>query len=234
MSKLRYQQGRLSYRKKSTGGERGREDWSLTRNRDGTVTMRCLAMTDDSRLVRDVIYTRGKNGRPVDAFVRLQVASQLVGIGYFRVYGNRMDVITDGAETGHSVQTVEVPADYFSITTHALMLDGWMYFNYDRALGGLQQRSFYNTSARLGGADGPLGRMETCRIQLVGEEEVDVPAGRFKATHFQMDSDNLEVPASNLWVAGEDKILLRCDWGELDLEYVLTSWKVEQAQQEPA
>jgi uncharacterized protein Usg len=229
MSNLKYQYGRLSYRKKSTGGERGREDWSLTRNCDGTVTMRCLAMTDDSKLVRDVIYTRRKDGRPVDAFIRLQAADRLIGSGYFRLQGGAMDVIVDGDETGHSVQTLNIPDDFFSIATHAVMLDGWMYFNYDRAKGGEQLRRFYNTSTRLDGGDGPLGRVETCRVKLIGEEEVEVPAGRFKAAHFQMDSDNLEVPASNIWVAGEDKILLRCDWRELDLEYVLTSWKVEQS-----
>lgn len=229
MSNLKYQYGRLSYRKKSTGGERGREDWSLTRNCDGTVTMRCLAMTDDSKLVRDVIYTRMKDGRPVDAFIRLQAAHRLIGSGYFRVQGDSMDVIADSDETGHSVQTLTVPKDFFSIATHAVMLDGWMYFNYDREKGGQQLRIFYNTSTRLDGADGPLGRVENCRVELIGEEEVEVPAGRFKAAHFQMDSDNLEVPAASLWVAGEDKILLRCDWRELDLEYVLTTWKVEQS-----
>jgi hypothetical protein len=229
MSKLKYQYGRLSYRKKSTGGERGREDWSLTRNRDGTVTIRCLAMTDDSKLVRDVIYTRRKDGRPVDAFIRLQVADQLIGSGYFRVQNGTMDVIADGNETGHSVQTVSVPEDFFSITTYAVMVDAWIYFNYDRLMGGEQLRTFYNTSTRLDGADGPLGRVETCRVKLIGEEEVEIPAGRFKATHFQVDSDNLEVPASSIWVAGEDKILLRCDWRELDLEYVLKAWKVEQS-----
>ena len=229
MSNLKYQYGRLSYRKKSTGAERGREDWSLTRNCDGTVTMRCLAMTDDSKLIRDVIYTRRKDGLPVDAFIRLQAADRLIGSGYFRVHGGSMDVIVDGDETGHSVQTLAVPKDFFSIATHAVMLDGWMYFNYDREKGGEQLRIFYNTSTRLDGADGPLGRVETCRVNLIGEEEVEVPAGRFKAAHFQMDSDNLEVPAANLWVAGEDKILLRCDWRGLDLEYVLSSWKVEQS-----
>lgn len=226
---LKYQYGRLSYRKKSTGDERGREDWSLTRNCDGTVTMRCLAMTDDSKLVRDVIYTRRKEGRPVDAFIRLQAADRLIGSGYFRVQDGVMDVIADGNETGHSIQRLTVPEDFFSIATHAVMLDGWMYFNYDRLMGGEQQRMFYNTSTRLDGADGPLGRMETCRVKLIGEEEVETPAGRFKAMRFQMDSDNLEFPASSLWVAGEDKILLRCDWRELDLEYVLTAWKVEQS-----
>jgi hypothetical protein len=229
MSKLKYQYGRLSYRKKSTGGERGREDWSLTRNYDGTVTMRCLAMTDDSNLVRDVIYTRRKDGRPMDAFIRLQAADRLTGSGYFRVQGGAMDVIADGSETGHSVQKLAVPEDLFSIATHAIMTDGWMCFNYDRAKGGEQLRAFYNTSTRLDGADGPLGRVETCRVKLIGEEEVEVPAGRFKAARFHMDSDNLEFPASSFWVAGEDKILLRCDWRELDLEYVLASWKVEQS-----
>ena len=228
MSNLKYQYGRLSYRHKSTGAERGREDWSLTRNLDGTVTMRCLAMTDDSMLVRDVIYTRRKEGRPVDAFIRLQVADRLIGSGYFHIRDGAMDVISDGAKTGHSVQTLIVPPDYFSIATHAVMLDGWMYFNYDRLMGGEQLRMFYNTSTRLDGADGPLGRVETCRVNLIGEEEVEVPAGKFKAAHIQVDSDNLEFPAASLWVAGEDKILLRCDWRELDLEYVLTSWKVEQ------
>jgi hypothetical protein len=229
MSKLKYQYGRLSYRKKSTGGERGREDWSLTRNCDGTVTMRCLAMTDDSKLLRDVIYTRNKDGRPVDAFIRLQATDRLIGSGYFRVHSGAMDVIVDGDGTGHSVQTLTVPEDYFSIATHAVMLDGWMYFNYDRDKGGEQLRTFYNTSTRLDGADGPLGRVETCRVKLIGEEEVEAPAGKFKAAHFQVDSDNLEFPAASLWVAGEDKILLRCDWRGLDLEYVLTTWKVEQS-----
>lgn len=227
MSDLKYQYGRLSYRNRSTGVERGREDWSLTRNRDGTVTMRCLATTDDSKLIRDVIYTRGRDGRPRDAFIRLQVADQLVGAGYYRVHDGRMEVIADGPAIGHSIQTVNVPTDFFAIVTRAMMLDAWIYFSYDRAEGGEQWRMVYNTSMRLDGADGPLGRMETCRIKLIGEEEIEVSAGRFKAAHFQAILDTLTPSALDFWVAGEDKILLRCDWGELDLEYTLASWKVE-------
>lgn len=227
MSELKYQYGRLSYRQKSTGAERGREDWWLTRNRDGSTTMRALAMVDDSKLVRDVTYTRGADGRPTDVFMRLQVAEQLLGCGYFRVQGETMQVIVDGDETGHVAQKLKVPTAYFSIITHAVMLDGWIIFNYDRAQGGEQLRTFYNTSSRWNGTDGPLGRLETHRVRLVNEEETEVPAGRFKATHFQIDSNLLKVPTAHLWVAGQDKILLRYDWGELDLEYVLTAWKTE-------
>jgi len=232
MLDLKYQYGRLSYRRKSTGVEHGREDWSLTRNRDGTVTMRCLAMTDDSNIVRDVIYTRSRDGRPVDAFIRLQVADRLIGAGYFRVHAGRMEVITDGATTGHSVQTVNLPTDFLSIMTRAMMPDAWAYFLYDRAEGGEQLRTVYNASTRLDGTDGPLGRLETCRVKLIGEEEVEVPAGKFKAAHFQASSYALAPAILDFWVAGEDKILLRCDWRELDLEYTLTSWKVEQPRRE--
>ncbi len=228
MSELKYQYGRLSYRKKSTGAEHGREDWWLTRNRDGSTTMRSLAMTDDSKLIRDVIYTRGPDGRPTDSFIRLQVGELLVGTGYIRVHGAKMEVVTDSVNSGRTLQTIDVPADFFSITTHAVMLDGWIYFNYDRSVGGEQLRAFYNTSTRWNGADGPLGRLENNRVNFIGDEEITVPAGTFKATHFTLDSEALKVPTSNIWVAGEDKILLRYDWGEFDLEYLLVSWKMEQ------
>jgi hypothetical protein len=106
-------------------------------------------------------------------------------------------------------------------------LDGWSYFNYDRAKGGEQQREFYNTSTRMDGADGPLGRMETRCVRLIGEEEIEVQAGKFKAAHFQLMWGAPKASLAELWVAGEDKILLRYEWGEFDLECELISWKVE-------
>jgi len=234
MSKFKYQYGRLSYLNKSTGLEHGREDWWLTRNRDGTTTMRCLAMTDDSKHVRDAALTRTKEGRPTDGFVRLMVEKQLMGTGYFRVEGDKLHVVADGPGTGHCLQTVKVPGGPFSLVLHAIMLNGWMIFGYDRATGGEQECPIYNTAPRpdcLGGPLGPMGlimKLETCRINLLGEEEVIVPAGTFKASHFTVNSDFSNLPPPHLWVAGEDRILLRCEGAEFDHQYVLTSWKTEQ------
>lgn len=227
MSDFKYQHGRLAYIKKSTGQERGREDWQLTRNRDGSVTMRCLAITDDSKFVRDVTYTRSKDGFPTDAFIRLQVEDRLIGKGYFQIENDKLVVMTDSADTGQTTQTVAIPKDYFSIVSHSVMLEGWAIFNYDRRLGGEQNRTVYNTSTQWNGTDGPLGRLETIRLNLLGEEEITVPAGTFKAAHFTMAFADPKIPTSHLWVAGEDKILLRCDWAGMDHEYVLTSWKTE-------
>jgi hypothetical protein len=221
-----YQHGRLSYRKRSTGVERGREDFWLTRNRDGSRTLRSVAMTDDSKFVRDVTFTLGADERPADVFVRLQVGAALIGTGYFRTEGDRLRVIVDGAETGHTEQVVPVPPR-FHITTHGVMHDGWPFWAYDLAKGGEQIITVYNTSTRWNGTDGPLGRLESLRLKLVGEEKLEVPAGTFPCRRFTLDTDTVKVPTSNIWVTGEDNVLVRYDWGELDLEYVLTSWVKE-------
>lgn len=220
MTEFRYRRGRLLYRKLSTGAERGREDFALTRNRDGSRTLRCLAMTDDSKFVRDVTYTLGSDRRPVDVFVRLQLADRWVGTGYFRTVGRRLHLTTDGDGTGYTKQRVRVP-ERFHIMTHAVMLDGWTFWCYDDAAGGEQTLTVYNTSTRWNGTDGPLGRLEPVRVELLGEEDVEVPAGSFRARRFRVASDVLDVPASDLWVTGEDSVLVRYLWQDYDLEYVL-------------
>ena len=224
---LKYTTGRLLYKKKSTDGVRGREDFSITENRDGTLTMEALAITDDSKFVRHVVYTKARDGRPKDAFVRLQVNGDLVGTGYFRVDGDALHITTDTNMTGHTTQTVKVPTDFFSLVTHAVMLDGWIAFNYDWEVAGLQRRSFYNTSTLWNGTDGPLGRMETYRVNALPDEDVTSPAGTFSCRHVRMDADFLKVPASDIYVTGPHNILVKYDWNEFDLEYVLETLKEE-------
>ncbi len=218
--------GRLSYRRKSTGAERGSESWSLTKNRDGSRTMQSLAATDDSQFVRDVVYTLSAEGRPTDVFVRLQVGSVVVGTGYFKVGGDRMHVATDMADSGRTRQTVSVPPR-FLVTTHAVILDGWPSWIYDHQRGGEQILTVYNTSSKWNGTDGPLGRMETVRFRYVGDESVTVPAGVFPCQRYRLDSDWVQSPTSEVWVTGDSRLLVRYDWGETDLEYVLASLATE-------
>lgn len=219
--------GRLLYLKRSSGAVRGREDFSITENRDGTVTLAALAATDDSKFVRHVVYTRARDGRPRDVFVRLQVNGDLVGSGYFRVEGDQLQITTDTAMTGHTVQVLKAPTDFFSVVTHSVMLDGWIAHNYDWESGGLQRRTFYNTSTLWNGTDGPLGRMETYRVSALAEQDVATPAGTFSCRHLRMEADFLKVPPSDIYVTGKQNLLAKYDWNELDLEYVLESLKEE-------
>lgn len=222
VSKLEYHTGRLSYRRKSTGAERGREDFSVTRNRDGSLTMRSIAMTDDSQFVRDVTYTVGRDRRPQDAFIRLQVGERVQGTGYFQTSGHRLRVTTDTSDTGRTIQEIEVP-ERFHIITHAVMLDGWPFWALDPQGPNEQKIHVYNTSTKWNGTDGPLGRMETLAIRYLGEEEVSVPAGRFPCRHYRFESPDLpNIPVSEVFVHADLSLLVRYDWGGFDLEYVLT------------
>lgn len=222
-----YLHGRLSYRTKTGSGvERGREDWWLTRNRDGSRTMRTLAMTDDSKFVRDVIYTIDVDERPLLVLIQLQVGSQLVGTGYFRVAGDKMTVVTDAVDTGNTVQVVDVPAR-FHVLTHAVMLDGWPAWALDMEQEGGQTIAVYTTSPLWNGTSGPLGRMIEQRFTLLGSERITVPAGTFEARHFASGDGSDPERGSHIWVTGEDNILLRYDWPEHGLEYLLESLTAE-------
>jgi len=225
---LQYIHGRLSYRKKTADGgfERGREDWSLTRNRDGSRTMRTLAMTDDSKFVRDVTYTLGADERPLRVFEQLQVDGLLVGSGYFSVTGDTLTIMTDGFDTGHSVQKIKVP-ERFHILTHAVMLDGWPFWAFVGDDAGHQTIDVYSTSPLWNGITGPLGHMVKQRLTFIGKENVTVPAGTFAARHFSFGGDEDPAQASHVWVTGEHNILVKYDWPPYEMEYLLESLTIE-------
>ncbi len=222
-----FSHGRLSYRKKNPSGyERGREFWWHTQNRDGSRTMRVLAMTDDSEFVRDVIYVLDANERPLRVHIELQVGEQLVGSGYFQVSGDSMTVVTDGVGTGHTVQVVAVPPR-FHVLTHAVMLDGWPTWAFVGEEAGTQTIDVYTTSPLWNGTTGPLGHMTTQNLTLVGTEQITVPAGTFEARHFSFGGESDPANASHVWVTGEHNILLKYDWPPYGMEYVLESLVIE-------
>ncbi len=225
---LQYMHGRLSYRKKTADGgfERGREHWSLTQNRDGSRTMRTLAMTDDSEFVRDVTFTLDADGRPLRVFEQLQVGNLLVGSGYFSVNGDTMTLMTDGYDTGHTIQTIKVP-ERFHVLTHAVMLDGWPFWAFVGNEPGHQTIDVYSTSPLWNGTTGPLGHMVKQRLTFVGNEEVTVPAGTFQTRHFSFGGDEGPEKASHVYVTGEHNILVKYDWPPYEMEYLLESLIIE-------
>ena len=225
-NQFQYMHGRLSYQKKTPAGfERGREYWWLTYNRDGSRTMRTLAMTDDSKFVRDVIFTIGADGRPLRIYDQIQVDNQLVGSGYFQVTGDTMTVVTDGIDTGHTVQVIPVPKR-FHVMTHAVMLDGWPAWAYEGDEPGTQTISTYSTSPTWNGTTGPLGYMIKQHPTLVGSEQITVPAGTFQTRHYTWGNTDPEL-ALHVWVTGEHNILVKYNTPSSAMVYVLESLIVE-------
>lgn len=219
----RWWSGRLSYRKRAVDGstvERGREDFRLSRDPSGGFTMRCVARTDDSGFVRDVVHTVDGAGRPVDTLLRLRVGERWIGTGYLHCEGEALRVTADSREDGHVVQEVAVPRQ-FHVVTHAVMLDGWVAWAYDEVSAGEQELVIYNTSTRWDGTDGPNGRIEALRVWSLGERELEVPAGRYDARGYGIASDVIDSPPAEVWVTGPGHVLLRYDWPGLGLVYEL-------------
>jgi len=169
--------------------------------------------------------TRRPDGRPVDAYMRLQIADHTVGTICLRIDLDRMDVLTYGTDIGKMTQSIRIPSGIFSIRTRSIMVNGWMVFNVDRAKGGDQLRSFFSLSENVGDMEIVSGRLKRQLIGTVCDEEVEVPAGTFKATHFFVEES--KGARSDFWVAGGDKILLRCLMSNSDRRYELISWTRE-------
>ena len=60
-----------------------------------------------------------------------------------------------------------------------------------------------------------LGQMVAMPWEYIGEEVVETPAGRFPSAHYRL------MGASDLWISGEDRLLVRMVQERFDREYLL-------------
>jgi len=81
--KHRTYRGRIDYIHDDIG-ERGREWFTVTVQPDGTRTLRSHCEMDDTRILRDVVYTVDRAWLPIDSYVRLTVEEKLMGSAWFR------------------------------------------------------------------------------------------------------------------------------------------------------
>src|SRR5580704_3861776 len=86
MSSQRTRRGRISYRylePERMGQERGRERFHMTFQADGRRTLSAVCESDEApSVLRHVTMTYGADGRPTEAFVRMEVAGEYLGSGW--------------------------------------------------------------------------------------------------------------------------------------------------------
>jgi len=228
VSDFKYQFGRLVYRVRSTGSIRGHEDWWLTGNRDGTSTLRSLSISYDTQVVGDAVLTRRGDGRPVDGFLRLQIADCPVGAVRFNVEDERVEVSASGRSAGSIEQTLRPPPGIFSLLTSSIMHQGWAVYNYDKEKDGAQLRPFFSILRSTTVDSGSLvAKLNRYRVLILPDEEVTVTAGTFRATPFVIDQSAFGGAETKYWVAGGDRILLRSEIESLDESCELISWTRE-------
>lgn len=202
-------------------GERGREWFTVTKHRNGHRTMRAISEIYDSKVLRDVTQTVDEAWRPLDAFIRLTVAEQFVGSGWFRFGEGLAECETYMAEGGRVSQRIAVAGRVPFFGSHPVANDCWCAGGFDQGSGERIQvlEGGMMSSLLANGASGPMLHRMDLTIEYVGIEEITVPAGRFETQHYRYHVKDMD--AEDLWCTPEDLMIVQIRWDWLATTYQL-------------
>ncbi|MDX2221742.1 MAG: hypothetical protein SFV21_03270 [Rhodospirillaceae bacterium] len=181
----RFYRGTINYISEA-GGEFGREYFSVSVERDGTRTLRCVCEMDNVALVRDVTYTVDANFLPIDCYVRVSNDHKFVGSGWFRFTDTGVDGEVETVAEGRVTQHLPTPGRARLFGTHPICIDIWKCAHVQAARPGEVQLldNCVNSSSVPNGASGPLLARKSYDMVYQGREQVTVKSGTFDCQYF--------------------------------------------------
>lgn len=192
---------------------RGEERFQLLVHPDGSRTMLMWHDLAARNAQFTVVLRNDANLRPLEAFVSYWNDARFKGSASILVEGTRLTAQAAGP-AGVIPQATVVPQQ-FSIGTHPVAADGWHTASYDAARGGEQLQTLYSMEAGPDPMKPVLGTLVPLKVERLGEETVEVPAGRFAATRWRVAGVN------DLWVVGPDRLVVKSVIAARDLQYLL-------------
>lgn len=183
------------------------EKFILTRNPDGTRTMRTITSEGSNHDVfRDVHQTVGADWRAIEGYDRLYVSDKHVGTIWRRITGDKL--MSDLWLPSKELDTAEFPAPpNLVLGFHPVTADAWKFNFFDTSKGGNQPIYVHTVSPTPNGATLGHGLAIESSADYLGKKEVTVPAGTFEAEgflwHSVIDTD-LEV-----WRTGPDNLFVQ-------------------------
>jgi hypothetical protein len=194
--------------------ERGREYFMINVHADGKRT--CIAhceIDDRPSVMRDITYSLDEHWHPTDCFVRLTVDDQFMGTGWFRFGDDYAECETYTATDGRVSQRMATNGRLQTFQNHAIACDSWhlRLFDLNKGPGVQAIDEMLLSSPDHRGATGPMLFRIGMGIEYVGEETVEVEAGRFDALHFRFVSTPglpQEHPPYDVWCSNDDDYIL--------------------------
>ena len=212
--------------------ERGREYFTLTQQADGVDVLLAHCEIDDApNVIRDVcIAMRHQDSSPLDCSVRLTVGDRFEGSGWMRFGRNFGECETFSARDGRLSQRMETGGGIKWLQSHPIIGDALLMKLYDlsQGPGKMHFPEIYLTSPDHRGATGPLLFRAAFSLVYVGEVDIEVAAGAFRARHFQVTDTAGSLPEEHppyeVWcTADDDYILLKAGaGGYMQTHYELT------------
>jgi hypothetical protein len=215
--------GRLLYTSKKPhifDKVRGGETYLITQHIDGRRTLRAHCAIDENppRVLRDSFTSLDADWHPAEAFVQITVDEAFVGSAWYRFTDMSAECEGFTALEGRISQKFDLaePTSFFG--THPIQADAWHTHCYDLSKGPGEQivPNYFMCSLHHRGATGPgLFQQRNLLFAFLGEETVDVAAGRFQALHFRIgentDDDYMGTdrhPPYHLWVTADGSYVM--------------------------
>ena len=201
--------------------ERGREFFHIDVHSDGkrTITAHC-EIDDRPSVMRDITYSLDEDWYPMDCFVRLSVDDKFMGSGWFRFGPDFAECEANTLLEGRVSQRMETNDRLKTFQNHAIACDSWHMRLFDLSKPASEVQSIDEmllSSPDHRGATGPMLFRIGFGVEYVGEETIEVGAGKFDALHFRfVSSPGLPEahPPYDIWCSNDgDFLFLRGDIG---------------------
>jgi hypothetical protein len=221
--------GELRY--SHAGRTRGHERFTISVHGDGSRILRAMSEIFETRVLRDVSLRVGPDWCPRDVFVRLTVSDEFRGSGWFTFDEDEARGEALHAPAARLSQQVRLARRVRSFGTHPIQGDAWHAGMFD--LSGPPRQHFTDvmiSSYAFDGATGPELLPLGFGLELLGTEEVPVPAGSFRCRRFRFllgEGQFSDHPPYEIWVTADgDNVLVRAEVGApRDLLYELVRYE---------
>lgn len=213
--------GTLRLQTKTDKRYRGAEEWRIFVHPDGSRTM-ILSKDFSARNALQIMTAKvDKDFRPIDVYATYWTPDGYKGSIRAAVDGNELRAVSEGPG-GRIEDILEVPHE-LSVVTHGESMNGWYLWQGERDSEGVHKATYFNFSPSPTGEAVVKGRLHPATFTYLGKETITVPAGTFETERYLLT--NIE-----MWIATEDRILVKQAITDEDKEYVLT--KLELAKPE--
>lgn len=219
--------GKIVYRG-ADGGEVGREHFDLSSHRGGHI-LRALCVLDDVELVRDVTLAADPDWLPQEGYCRITRGGVDEAAFWFRVEDSGVAVDLSLAGVRQPPEFIPTSARLPYLGLHPLQGDALIVERRGTAdIGAFKAIDTVTNSVSPNGDEKVGGHKMQIHAAYLGEDEIEVAAGRFSARHYALRWRDDWRPA-DLWVRRDDNLFLCMRWTMIENWYELAEWHEEPA-----
>ena len=205
--------GAVTFRTISDQRVRGGEKFTVLVYPDGSRQITIIKDFSAVNAQQTIVQRVDKRFRPLETFAAYWTPAGYKGSIFVAVDGPTLRAVASGPN-GMTDETLDVP-DHIAVVHHGEIANGWYMWPDDGAARDEQTSTSYILNAAPRGGAQVSGFLRDSKFTRLEADRVTTPAGTFDTTHYKLDT-------LDIWISGEDRLLVRQTDTANDREYVLT------------